>query len=403
MCSLGYLLQKNLDKPRNSAIWNEEAGQLQVYSALIASGMAGDVMGSKHFIVGMYLFITLICVLVSTYVTIIGFWTLLEVLAIPVGLAIGAALFATDYLIKDRLERGQGIGRALLMLLVAMAASWVSHFNYFYTNAIADRAVTARVEAAHARYASHLSDALLRLGALPANLGATERNLRITQEFARLRSEALDPRQPGIGEQSEGHIAEINRLLGVEEADVVRPVLGASLDEVAGWIDDYEARVREQLRLIEGGDPVVTARTEVLASQAAAGADLRDALAGSPAEQRALIERWERDTSSLNTSVTFALHAAGALPPNETVRYQPVPAGGAELGEITHSLYDGFVARTDFNVTIFATLASILIDILPLLVGILLLGRRSRFPIAEEDESSLLDPIERDDSAHNIN
>lgn len=363
-------------------------------------------MARRLVVPALYFFVTGACVAVSTYSTIRGFWSLLEALAIPVGLIIGAALFASNYIVKDRIDHGRAVGAALLMLLVAMSGSVVSNFNYFYTNAISDFAVNERFKKAYGMFYDNHLRALGFIEDIPAAQGRSAREEYIENEFTNLREEALDASELGIGQQAKGHIDNILSRLDVPMADVVIPPLGSPAEEVATWIDGFEARVRLRFQNMDENDALLSFRNKLdgrLAEAAAIMTRSDRELTGD--DMRAHIDTWEDYTSTLGTELQNALRSAGSGDsniPENLLKFNAISSRGSELGTIYFSLEDGFVRRTSVGITGFALVASLLIDIIPLLFGILLLdGRTSRF--ADDDFAGFTDPADPSGGIEELN
>ena len=97
-------------------------------------------MNNRAVIGTMYLIITLICVLVSTYASFQGYKTTLRLLAFPGALLIGMGLFASDMVIKDGIRSRQAPLGALVFFAIVLLFSTMSNFNHFYTNFMQNKA-----------------------------------------------------------------------------------------------------------------------------------------------------------------------------------------------------------------------------------------------------------------------
>lgn len=345
-------------------------------------------MKTNEIITLMYLLVTTICVGISTFSSILGLRSLLNELAIPFGIMIGLTLFASDFMIQKGRKNGRW-GRPLLMLLFAMIFSVVSNFNFFYTNAISHRAIDNRLQIAYQTYDRNLGSAISILSSSDDFKTKSERERYIRAELNNLRDEALDKNQFGIGPESKFHIENIKTALGEPLANVEYPALGTSNAENAGivseWIDAFEARVSIRLNLIDEQNAVIEARSEFERKRETAGNKRAEILNGSEDEKMALVRSWERDTPSVETRLLQALEGSATGILSIDAISDPISADGMDLGEIYYSLHDGFVLRTDFFVTVVALLASVLIDIIPLLFALLLISE-VRSTGAENDE-----------------
>ena len=330
---------------------------------------------SRMMINVIYLLVNMICVAISTYATWQGFLSLFGPLSIAVALVIGLLLFASNWILKEDLSAARSPVLALAMLLFAMTGSVVSNFNFFYTYALRDRVASDTLVVAGQRF----DEIMLRMeSALESAPNVQERDglrERVEAELRQLRAEAADRREPGIGRQAMGHIQNIRDMMPGDIADLRTPPASASPEEVQAFLADFEELVVGELNQQASGAPSSAAFQAVASARATASQIYNDAIglaAWEALRKIEAIEQLERLVRETDPIVRQALLDSGAqaLAPTEV---EPVRGVDAELGEIVFSLQSGLIDRPYPGFSVFAILASLGIDIAPLLFALLLI------------------------------
>lgn len=328
-------------------------------------------MGTRSLVFLLYLFVTAVCVAVSTWSSFQGFRSLFGLLALPIALVIGAGLLACDLMIQKNRREGRPLWAAMLMLAIATCPSAVANYNFFYTNALRERIGEERFLDAYATFDRNLGAAIAALRAEDGRRRHESLRAGVREELAALRAELLDPRNLGLGEKARSHLAAVQASL---PHDLPAPAAPASLDEseLASWIDRYEALVMAQLDRLAADDDAGAALLNLEARRASAQAAFA-ALQDRPLpDRRRQIGDWEVETAEIETVANQAFVASE--PQQAPLALTPVRAVDAELGEIVYSLRSGFLERPSLGTTVFAMAASILIDVFPLILALLLIA-----------------------------
>jgi hypothetical protein len=324
-------------------------------------------MGTRSLVVLIYLFVTAICVAVSTWSSFQGFRSLFGLLALPIALVIGAALFACDLVIQRNRREGLPLWGAVLMLAIAACPSAVSNYSFFYTNALRDRVGAERFQEAYAVFDRNLGAALAALRSEDGRRRYEALRADAREELAALRAEMLDPRNLGLGDKARAHLEALERLTP-RALQTPAPPISHDEAELLSWVDRYESLVLDQLDRMAADDAPGAAITDIEARRADAQAHFAVLQAAPLDERRRQIAAWEIETAAVETLATQAL--PGATP----LALKPVRAVDAELGEIVYSLRSGFLERPSLGTTAFALSAAVLIDVFPLILALLLIA-----------------------------
>ncbi|MEO0854600.1 MAG: hypothetical protein AAFY15_14010, partial [Cyanobacteria bacterium J06648_11] len=312
----------------------------------------------------MYLLVTVICVAVSTWSTFQGFRSLLGILSLPVSLVIGAILFATDYVIQQVSRTGGKLTGPITLLVLAMFFSGTSNFNYFYTNAMGSRVATDRLQDAYQTFEVNMlaADSALRQRDFVQNLDSMK--AEIENELVSLRAEMLDPNNSGYGEKAQSHRARIEELLPKRLQQKAPPRDGATPAELDEWVFEFRVLVETQLNSLEQSNEITDVLAEIENAREIAAdqfAEMQGAAQPSTTKIRQISE-WELETERIEALTNRSLIDNGGS--SVPLILDPIRAVVAELGDIVYSLRSAFIDRDDIGVTIFASIASIIIDIL---------------------------------------
>ena len=335
----------------------------------------GKLTMSKLIVYVLYLFVTVVCVAISIWSSFQGFRSLFTYLAAPVALVIGALLFASDVFIQQERQSGRPLLPGLVLLVVAMLGSSVSNFNFFYTNALKGRVAAERLEDAYDAF-----DVITRVAESALEGTATRERLQaldndVDAAMSRLRNQVRDPLNPGLGPIARGYVGEVYELLP-NITELRLPGDAQDMEQVDLYIENLQRVVDEELEGIGSREKIEPA-LDLVAETQDRGREIffsTRTLSNLEVERKidaiAALERLARD---LEGAVNQALVDAGAAPMPEV---SPVAPQAARLGDIVYSLTSAFLERPSPGTTVFAFLASIGIDIAPLLFALLLFRKR---------------------------
>lgn len=327
-----------------------------------------------------YLMINITCVGISTYATWEGFKSIFGVLSAPVAGVIGLTLFAANTMLREDLRSGIRPVGALTMLIVAMCASSVSNFNFFYTYALTDRVASDTLLKANDQFNRIMLRLESSIDSAPSVAAAKSRRDQVEAEIRALRAEAADRNEPGIGVQALGHIENLKRLLPNAIADLRPPATSAAPEVVKLYVADVERLVFEELVATEARIKATGVRDQVEQAKSTGAKIFLESnqlpMWASKGKVEA-IDKLEFLARETTTSVNQAVADAGGKR-LDAKEVEPVRGIDARLGEIVFSLRSGFIERPYPGYSAFALLASIGVDIIPLLFAIFLIRPERR-------------------------
>jgi hypothetical protein len=319
--------------------------------------------------------VTAICVGISVWTTFQGFRSLLDSLALWIALAIGLMLFAGDMALQYNRDRGFPIVPVFAFMLLPLAASFSSHFNYFYTHAMRERVAVDQLEAAYQRFDESMQAADLALRSTSTNRSREQLATNVNRSMRALRDQISDPLNPGLGPEAREHVAQIYGLLP-NVTPLQLPSDPRDLRQVGQYVENLQRIIDRELATLQNQVPAQHALEDV-AKAREDGRQVFDVARSMPFDSfepriqavASLAQLFRDAMPTVNT----ALEEAGAPTLNGL---HPLDEQDVLLGEIAYSFHNGFQERPSPGTTALSAFASIGIDIMPILFALALFRRR---------------------------
>jgi len=325
----------------------------------------------------MYLIITLICVLVSTYASFQGYKTTLRLLAFPGALLIGMGLFASDMVIKDGIRSRQAPLGALVFFAIVLLFSTMSNFNHFYTNFMQNKAAQTTYIDAYQKFESNMGVAKNVIAKDPEYSSAIKTEKYVKQELTNLRNQSQDPNNPGIGIEARGHQENIQDQLDVRVTNFAYPN-NADATSVKNWVDTFEvaalSNLEQQLSptLLKYEGTLNDIDTYLRDYKKKTESVNNDGWRFSAIDKLNLVDEISQTTRRLEGQVNNLVVGEQA-----DLDMDYISKEEGQLGEIVYTLHHGFIRRPNVGVTMLSMILSMFIDLLPLLFALLLMRPRA--------------------------
>lgn len=325
----------------------------------------------------LYILISITCVAVSGWSTYYGFLVLLQELTLPVTGVIVAGLFICDLAILKARQQGQSILGATFVLLLFVAASAASNFNYFYTNFMRQDVVAGRLQEAARTFDENMrlaENAIRAKATLPAAIASIRDDLR------RLSDEVRDPSAKGFGPRARPLVTQIVGKTQIQEPAL--PPAGAPPEVNEKVLATITERVNAKIAAMSEGDPLMRVLGSIEQKKAQQQQRLKiaalaqDSIDAGVWARIAAIDAWENDTLLVEREVRQALTLAGS-PATITLK-KPTSSTGTGLGSIPDSIRSGFFEMPNPFATVLAASAAVMIDIIPLLVALFLVSNKGQ-------------------------
>lgn len=243
----------------------------------------------RLFLFAVYLAVTLVCVGISGVALYEGAFPLLGWPAIPIAVAVALVLLAFDIVLRAQIRSGGRWLRVVGALIVVAALSWTFLFTTFYSAAMRDDVVAARLEEASARFDQNIATARGAVQSAAAREGLQERHRRARELFEEMQRQALDRQNCGVGRETREYRDAIDKLLEVPITNL-KPPAGCQAGEIRAWIEDVRGAMEGRIAREVEKDSFVIA-TKFLDGALAKKNELVSSGAGaSYIRQRAIIE-----------------------------------------------------------------------------------------------------------------
>ncbi|TRD15469.1 hypothetical protein [Palleronia caenipelagi] len=299
----------------------------------------------------------------STYLSYFGFYRNFEELAWVFAGSIGLWLVGANLVIQRNRLAGRGVLSGLVMLMFGAFFSFVSNFNYLYTNAMERDVAVETVASAHDTFKGNLITARRALERTDVLEQERELRTRFERELSRLRAQVLDPLNPGVGPEARGHIAVIEGLLGGRMTNLAAPRSGQSIGIYEAWFENFRRNaVADFERSVadKGGTKVEAVISDInrLLERYSIPPD------GAAAEDLDTIRAYSTQTLNIE------LRANELLSGENRVTLKSIDFMDGRLGEIEFSMYNGFVERPNFGATILSAVIALAVDLFPLVFAL---------------------------------
>lgn len=308
-----------------------------------------------------YYALVVTCIGISLYLTYFGFESTFNELTLPFTIVIGLVLFAADFLIQRYREIGRSVALPLVLFVIGATFSSISNFNFLYTNFMRGDVTAETLRSQFDLFRDDLTETRSALSSISAVRSEREKRNMIGTELSNMLSQATDPSRPGCGERCREHISRINSLLTVPPTDLAIP---ANPDNFRQFFDAYSTLVYDSL----DAEPSATIFVAVRNLQR----DIEEALSRFSSSEAALQSEGLRVLVALSdTSLEIERRANAILPASSPVDHTFIDPGLGRLGEIIFSLQNGFIERPNIGATILSFIASVIVDVLPVIFALI--------------------------------
>jgi hypothetical protein len=194
--------------------------------------------------------------LVSGWATYVGFSVdLPKPVALVLAVAIALFLTGLNFELRKRKRAGTGLLGTLVMLSIVVIISFLANTNAIYSYQVRRDIVGQTQEEAWRVFDSETSKILRAIGDVPAVAAFEDRRGALDLARQNLRTQIVDQRNPGFGELSQKHYAEVTRILGVDLTPLRAPQSTAPVDELAAYASRLDAFIAEQAETQFKNDP----------------------------------------------------------------------------------------------------------------------------------------------------
>lgn len=308
-----------------------------------------------------YFGLVIICISISLYLTYFGFLRTFRELTLGFTAVIGLLLFAADFLIQRRRERGQSILPSFLLFLVAASFSTVSNFNFLYTNFMTRDVMASTLRDQYQIFRNDMVSTRRQLDELRLVREESALRSRIENELDQMWEQMTDPGRPGCGERCESHIQTILALVGTSITDLARPGLTANEASLRQFHETFSSLVRDAVRArsaAETYEQIATLQRQI---------DERLRFFGTADEAIEQGVGQARLAELSESSREIERRANAILPEEMRVEHSAIDPTLGRLGEIVYSLKNAFVERPNTGVTVMSLILASVIDFIPVI------------------------------------
>lgn len=332
-----------------------------------------------------YYLLVFLCIGISLFLTYYGFEKTFLQLTIWFTAVIGLLLFAADYLMQQRRERGDSWAPAFMLFLLAAAFSSISNFNYLYTNFMTGDVLSITIREQYQVFSDDLTSTRTSLGSQTVMQNEQDRRDSLETELSQMWVQMNDPARVGCGERCAGHIVAINALLGVAVTDLARPDPSSSERERTEFYGAFRNLVLEAQETSGVSNAFGRIRNVIaqIEERLAFYGDADDALRAGV--DLSILSQLSDD------SLRIERVANAVLPADQEVEHRKIDPTLGRLGEIPYSLHNGFVEVPSLSATIMAAILSIVVDFVPILFAFVAFRPGEFNPDPSEDDYDLLD------------
>lgn len=320
-------------------------------------------MINRNILTLIYAILVLFCLSMSAYFSYLGLSRAMNKFALLGAGVITLWLLASDILIRNSRLAGRSMLPPLLMLAVIIPASFVSHFNYLYTNAMHRDVAIKTVATAYETFRANLIQAQTALSETGRIQAIEERRNKLEGELDQLERQITSPMEPGVGDKARRHIERVYQILGSRLTELRQPGIGASQQALQSWYTAFRDAAMADLKRQEAGV-------------------FQDSYNGLKRQIAANLEQFRRpqDTATLDDLTILSQLSARSdeiervtnalLPSNEQLTFRKIDFLDGRLGEIEFSLYNGFIERPNLGTTVLVAVMGLAVDVLPLIYAL---------------------------------
>ncbi len=318
-----------------------------------------------------YWFLVVICVSLSAYISHLGFAREFGIFSIVFAVIVAIILFSADIFISNVTIKKQSIFGGILFLFFGILFSFVSNFNFFYTNAMREDVTTLTIEEAFNQYRSNLYRGIKRINNSLGFKNYSELKRKVESEISQLNAQVYDPNNIGVGSKSQRHIDAINELLEHSLTNLKKPPNEPRALKL--WIDAYIENVQTTLKQRYGYGLVK--HQSLIDQMKDSIKELRELHKTITLDDKGYEEnRLELLKMLSDRSMRFESEVNLLLESKEKVKFEKINIFFGRLGEIVYSLENGFLVHPNILQTTLSAFLSIVVDIIPLLYARILLS-----------------------------
>lgn len=317
----------------------------------------------------LYYILSVACAIFSTIMSYLGYAQSAGFLALLLTLVVFVLLMASHIVIQQSRVAGRSLIGGLLILMLGGLFSFVSNFNYLYSNLMRKDVAAETIVASHAVFQQNLIRAQSSLRSAPSRREAAVRRAEFENQLDQLNQQINDPGNPGVGPRAREHIQRLEQIVGAEMTALRQPGKGASVAEVNKWFKNYAALARRtferEMREFSGND------LDQLMSEID---DYKLKYASPPENAGAadlyLLAEYDKISGDVER------HTNALLPSRSRIDLLKIERLEGQLGEIRYSIANGFLELPNPAATLQAAIVSLLVDIVPLIFALCLLRHR---------------------------
>lgn len=321
------------------------------------------------FIVSFYAVVLLLAALISGYLSYEGLYRTAEEMTLPLVVFLMAVILMMDATISYFRSSERSYHLPVAIWIVAAFFSVSSNFNFLYSNFMLDDAANDAVTKQIAIFRNDLVETRGGLTDLDDVRVASMSRTNLALELDNLYRQIKDPLRPGCGEECQGHMAQVERILGRSVTDLAVPPIGSSPDVVEDWYTRYRSAAEDILAtsLQTTNAPMIEALI----------ARIEDALQNFSTAKRVLRSAGglEALSSMSELSLEIEREANALLPENVPVNHQDIDPTLGRLGEIVYAFQNGFGEMPNPVATSISIVLASVIDLIPFLLSFALFGK----------------------------
>ena len=170
-------------------------------------------------------------------------------------LPISLFLTGLNFELRKRKRAATSLWGTLVMLSIVVIISFLANTNAIYSYQIRRDIVGQTQEEAWRVFDSETSKILRAIGEVPAVAALEDRRRSLDVARQNLRTQIVDQRNPGFGELSQAHYADVTEILGVDLTPLRAPEPTAPAEELAAYANRLDAFIEEQAETQFKNDP----------------------------------------------------------------------------------------------------------------------------------------------------
>jgi len=294
----------------------------------------------------------------SAYQTFNGFsYDLPWHLAVVIAFIVFLGLIMSNFKIKEAYIKNEDIKKPLILFGVFLVISLISNTNAFYSFFLKKDIVNQTQKNAFNDFEKGNEILLQELGKTQSMKNYFEKKRQLDIEVANLKRQIVDPNNPGMGEKSLEHLNAIESILNERVTRLNTP---QDFNRLQKYADEMEDMIYGQFK-------------NSLSSDTKAIYELQNNIKVSIKnhKDKILTEAWsKKETDSMDYDLkSFEKESKKLIGKN--IELPIINTSADEIGSITYTV-NNFSHGTDLSSIISSVFISLIIDMIPLLISLLL-------------------------------